>query len=86
MADKSAAFVKGGLGCLGAFLVVGLVFVLCGGSMHIDLGGAVLLFVIGGVLGLIVFSIFKKGYEKGRHETGPTDGPDPDSGYHRHEE
>jgi hypothetical protein len=32
-----------------------------GGSAHIDLGGAIMLFVIGGVIGLIVLAIYNKG-------------------------
>ena len=59
---------KGGCGCLAAFLVVGLLFVMCGGSMRIDIGGAIMLFVIGGILGLIVYAIFNKGYRRGRED------------------
>ena len=55
------AFVKGGCGCLVAFLAIGLFFVMIGGRMHIDIGGALLLFVIGGVGGLIYLWIFNKG-------------------------
>jgi hypothetical protein len=53
--------VKGGCGCLVLFLAVGLLAVLFGGSMRIDAGGAILLFVIGGVVGLIVLAIYNKG-------------------------
>jgi hypothetical protein len=56
-----AAFAKGGCGCLILFLVVGFLVVALGGSMHIDLGGALILFLIGGVLGLIVLAIYNKG-------------------------
>ena len=74
MANGSgSAFVKGGLGCLAAFLVIGLVAVLLGGHMHIDAGGACLLLVIGGVLGLIVFAIYKKGYTQGKEERPPSE-------------
>jgi hypothetical protein len=59
--DKGSAFVKGGCGCLLAFLAIGLVLVLLGGSMHIDLGGAILLFVIGGILGLVILAVYHKG-------------------------
>jgi hypothetical protein len=34
--------------------------------MHLDLGGAICLFVGGGVIGLIVFWIYSKGYNEGR--------------------
>ncbi|MHC4399480.1 MAG: hypothetical protein ACYTG0_07360 [Planctomycetota bacterium] len=73
MTSKGDVFVKGGLGCLGAFFVIGLVFVLVGGSMHIDIGGAVLLFVIGGVIGLIVLAIYSKGVREGRRTRLPRD-------------
>jgi len=55
------AFLKGGCGCIVAFLVIGLLVVAVGGSMHIDIGGAILLFVIGGIIGLIVLAIYNKG-------------------------
>jgi hypothetical protein len=61
MGDKGTAFVKGGCGCLLAFLVIGFLCVLVGGSMHIDLGGAILLFVIGGVIGLVFLAVYNKG-------------------------
>lgn len=61
MGEKSKAFVEGGCGCLIAFLVIGLFFVLIGGRMHIDFGGAIMLFVVGGVIGLVIFSIYNKG-------------------------
>jgi hypothetical protein len=60
------AFVKGGCGCIVAFLVIGLLFVAVGGSMHVDIGGAILLFVIGGVIGLVVQAVYSRGYREGR--------------------
>lgn len=65
MGDNTSAFVKGGFGCLGAFLVIGLLFVLFGGSMHIDAGGACCLFIGGGLIGLLVLWIYNKGKEDG---------------------
>ena len=59
--EKSEAFAKGGCGCLVAFLVIGLFLVLVGGNMHIDIGGAIMLFVIGGVIGLVVLFVYNKG-------------------------
>jgi len=59
--EKSEAFVKGGCGCLVAFFVIGLFFVLIGGSMHIDIGGALMLFVIGGLIGLLGLAVYNKG-------------------------
>lgn len=61
MGEKSQAFMKGGGGCLVAFIVIGLLFVLLGGSMHLDFGGAIMLFVIGGVVGLIVLAVYNRG-------------------------
>ena len=59
--QKGSAFVKGGCGCLLAFLAIGLIFVLLGGSIHINLGGALLLFVIGGIIGLVILAVYSKG-------------------------
>ena len=61
MSDKGTAFLKGGVGCLIAFVVLAVIAVMLGGRAHIDVGGAILLFVIGGVLGLIIFAIYSKG-------------------------
>lgn len=61
MGEKGNAFAKGGCGCLVGFVVLGLLVALLGGSFHIDLGGAIMLFVIGGVVGLIYLSIYNKG-------------------------
>jgi membrane protease YdiL (CAAX protease family) len=66
MANEGKAFVKGGLGCLVAFIVLALLAVLLGGSAHMDLGGLILLLVIGGVIGLIVNWI----YQKGKNDAG----------------
>ena len=61
MSEQGEAFVKGGCGCLIGFVVLGLSCALVGGRFRIDLGGAVMLFVIGGVIGLIVLAIYNKG-------------------------
>ncbi len=71
MGEKGEAFVKGGCGCLLGFVLIGLFFVLIGGHMHIDIGGAIALFVIGGIIGLVVLAIYNKGTREGRA------GPDP---------
>jgi hypothetical protein len=68
MNDRGAAFVKGAFGCLLAFLAIGLAFVLLGGHMHINLGGAICLFVVGGAIGLIVLAFYNKG--PGTHGNG----------------
>jgi hypothetical protein len=61
MGKKGTAFTKGGCGCLIAFVVVGLLVVLAGGNVHIDAGGTILLFVIGGTIGLVVLAIYNRG-------------------------
>ncbi|MCF7958290.1 MAG: hypothetical protein K9M57_07580 [Phycisphaerae bacterium] len=58
---KGGAFARGGCGCLIGFCVLGLLVALIGGNFHIDIGGALMLFVIGGVIGLIVLAIYNKG-------------------------
>ncbi len=66
MVDKTEAFFKGGCGCIIGFVVIGLFCVLIGGSMHIDIGGVICLFVLGGIIGLIVLTIYNKGVRQGR--------------------
>ena len=69
MGGSGDAFVKGGCGCLLAFVVLGLSCALIGGHFHINLGGAIFLFVLGGILGLIVLAIYNKGKDDAnRHE------------------
>ena len=70
-----AAFVKGGCGCLVIFIGLAFLAVLFGGHAHADLGGLILLFVIGGVIGLVVFAI----YNKGRKDANPSDQTKKDS-------
>ncbi|MGC4015408.1 MAG: hypothetical protein QM755_12960 [Luteolibacter sp.] len=66
MATKTKAFFKGGFGCLAVFIICGLLVVAFGGRMHIDLGGAIMLLVVGGLIGLICNWI----YQKGRRDSG----------------
>ena len=61
MSGKGSAFAKGGCGCLVALAALALIADILGGSAHIDLGGAILLFVIGGVIGLVVLAIYNRG-------------------------
>lgn len=68
MANEGNAFVKGGLGCFLVFVVVALLAVLFGGQAHLDLGGVVILFVIGGVLGLVGNWIYQKGRNDAQDE------------------
>jgi hypothetical protein len=68
MDDNVSAFVKGGCGCLAAFAVLAVLAVLFGGTAHIDLGGAACLFVLGGAVGLIVLTIYRRGYREGGGE------------------
>jgi hypothetical protein len=65
MANEGKAFMKGGLGCLVVFAVLAILAVLFGGSAHIDLGGFVILLVIGGLIGLLVNWIYQKGRRDG---------------------
>ncbi|HET6203648.1 MAG TPA: hypothetical protein VFI25_12700 [Planctomycetota bacterium] len=55
------AFVKGGLGCIVTFAVAAGCALALGGSAHLDAVGVLLLFLMGGVVGLIVFAIYNKG-------------------------
>ena len=61
MGEKANAFAKGGCGCLIAFAVFAGVALLLGGNARIDIGGAIILFVMGGLLGLLVLWIYNKG-------------------------
>jgi hypothetical protein len=63
---KGAAFTKGGCGCLLLFAAVGLIVLLAGGRVRIDPIGALMLFVIGGIIGLIVLAIYNKGRRDGQ--------------------
>jgi hypothetical protein len=65
MANEGKAFVKGGCGCLVAFAAIAVLALLFGGSAHIDLGGLVILLVIGGLIGLLVNWIYQKGRRDG---------------------
>jgi hypothetical protein len=62
---KGQAFVKGGCGCLILFAVLALIAVLLGGHARADLGGLVILFLIGGVIGLVVLAIYNRGRRDG---------------------
>lgn len=68
MEGGCGAFIKGGCGCLIAFAFLALLAVLAGGRAHIDLGGALCLFVIGGLIGLALLLI----YNKGRSDATPS--------------
>ena len=61
MPSKGSAFLKGGFGCLGVFAVIAVLAVLAGGRAHIDCGGVLLLFVVGGIIGLIGLACYKRG-------------------------
>ena len=59
MAEQGAgrAFVKGGCGCILFFLAAGVVVAITGGHARVDAGGLILLFLVGGVIGLAVFGL-----------------------------
>lgn len=61
MGQKGAAFAKGGFGCLLAFAAVALIAMVLGGRAHLDIGGALCLFVVGGLIGLAVLAIYNQG-------------------------
>ena len=61
----------GGCGCLVIFAILALIAVLLGGHAHADVGGFIFLFIIGGVVGLLVFFI----YNKGRKDAGGSEHP-----------
>lgn len=63
MANAGRAFSKGGIGCLVVFFVLALLAVAFGGTANLDIGGVVILFLVGGVIGLIVNWIYQKGKE-----------------------
>lgn len=52
------------------FVVLALLALLFGGSVDFDLGGAAMLFVLGGIIGLVVNAI----YQKGRRDASGGDG------------
>ena len=68
-------FVKGGVGCLVAFFVIGFLVAAAGGSVFIDAGGAIMLFVIGGGIGLLYLWAKNKGAEQERRRGGRGAGP-----------
>lgn len=68
MKNKGCAFIKGGAGCFAAFATLALLVLIFGGSVEIDLAGAIFLFLIGGVIGLVVNWIYQKGRRDARGE------------------
>lgn len=61
MTSKGSAFGMGGCGCLVLFALAAFIAVLAGGHAHADVGGLLVLFLIGGIVGLIVLAIYNKG-------------------------
>ncbi len=61
MGEKGRAFAKGGCGCLLVFAGIAFVAVIAGGRAHVNLGGAVFLFVVGGLVGIVVLAIYNQG-------------------------
>ena len=68
MGQTSAAFMKGGFGCVFLFGAIALIMVLIGGDAWIDLGGLVILFLIGGWIGVMVLKIYNHGKRDGAGE------------------
>jgi len=73
MNNKGSAFLKGGAGCFVVFIVLALLALLMGGSVRMDLGGVVLLFLIGGLIGLAVNWVYQKGRRDSSNEDDASD-------------
>ena len=67
MPGSGATFAKGGCGCLLIFLGLGFLAAITGGRVHLDLGGAIFLFIIGGFIALIYRGIFGKKEEEANY-------------------
>jgi hypothetical protein len=72
------AFVMGGAGCLVGFFVLGLFALAVGGTFYFDGGGLVMLFVIGGLLGIFANWFYRRGRKAG--PPGPPWPPQPPQG------
>ena len=57
---KGLAFLEGGFDCLGVALALGLFSAMVGGTLYFDVSGLFLLFIIGGVTGLIVWAVYNR--------------------------
>lgn len=68
--SPARSFVLGGCGCLGLVLLGAVFLVAIGGHVRLDVGGALALFVIGGLGGLALNSAYRRGVEAGRREAG----------------
>jgi hypothetical protein len=64
---KTKAFFKGGCGCVLAFALFAFLAVLLGGHAHADIPGIIVLFLIGGFLGLFMRWIYKRGFDDGQY-------------------
>ena len=56
-------------------LAFALIAVATGGEAYLDLGGVILLFVIGGVIGLIVYAIYERGRRDATMDSDEPRGP-----------
>ena len=61
MGESGGAFLKGGLGCLAVLIVIGVAAVWLGGTVEVSLGGVILLFLVGGLIGLAAWTIYERG-------------------------
>ena len=63
---------RGGCGCILAFVVLGVIAVAAGGHAHADAGGLIIRFVLGGIAGLLVYAVRGGHLPKPVQEVRPT--------------
>ncbi|MDB4358630.1 hypothetical protein N9Z18_00150 [Verrucomicrobiales bacterium] len=66
MENKGSSFLKGEAGCFAVFALLALLALISGGSVRMDFGGVVILFVIGGVIGGVIGLLVNWIYQKGK--------------------
>ena len=71
--SRGLAFAKGGVGCIVAFFVIGAIVLLIGGTVYFDAPGLILLFIIGGLIGLVVSWVYQRGRRDAQHATTTED-------------
>ena len=59
--SAAGAFLRGGLWALAIFGVLAAISLVAGGQAYADIGGILLLFGIGGIIGIVLRAIYNKG-------------------------